>query len=309
VSLRKKSGLLLLICLVSTLKISDAAEPLVDIGWVEKNLKSDKVVFLDVSSNMQIFKRAHIPGAIFTHYQKDQWRVNGIKRGKKITGLLPSAQHLQRLIGRLGIKNTDHVIIVPLGASVADMGIATRVYWTFKTVGHVEVSILNGGMAAYRKSNLPLIDRMTIRAPTEYKANSDYRFLATESEVLSSLKRGVMMIDSRKKAQFFGINKSSRVTRAGTLPNALNLPGEYLTVNNNGFFRSKRAIKKLYYFLDVPVNRPAILFCNTGHWASIGWFVHSEILENDNTRMYDGSMAEYTTDINLPFQRLFNDNN
>ena len=29
------------------------------------------------------------------------------------------------------------------------MGTATRIYWTFKVLGHDNVSILNGGMAAY----------------------------------------------------------------------------------------------------------------------------------------------------------------
>ena len=29
-----------------------------------------------------------------------------------------------------------------------------------------------------------------------------------------------------------------------------------------------------------PTAGPAITFCNTGHWASLGWFVNSELLGN-----------------------------
>ena len=93
--------------------------------------------------------------------------------------------------------------------------------------------------------------------------------------------------------------------RAGTLPSAVNIPGEYLTINKQGVFRSKKAIAKLYSYLEVPSSTAAITFCNTGHWASIGWFVHSEILGNKNTRMYDGSMAEYTTNKNATLIQRF----
>ena len=47
-------------------KLAIAAEPLVDVAWVKENLQTEGVIFLDVTSNMQVFKKAHIPGAIFT---------------------------------------------------------------------------------------------------------------------------------------------------------------------------------------------------------------------------------------------------
>ena len=37
-----------------------------------------------------------------------------------------------------------------------------------------------------------------------------------------------------------------------------------------------------------------IAFCNTGHWATLDWFVMSELLGNKDARMYDGSMLEWT---------------
>ncbi len=45
-----------------------------------------------------------------------------------------------------------------------------------------------------------------------------------------------------------------------------------------------------------------IVFCNTGHWASIAWFALSEVAGNKNTAMYDGSMAEWTADPARPVQ-------
>ena len=39
---------------------------------------------------------------------------------------------------------------------------------------------------------------------------------------------------------------------------------------------------------------PAITYCNTGHLASGAWFVMSEVLGNKQTKLYDGSMHEWT---------------
>ena len=93
----------------------------------------------------------HIPGAVYTHYTRDKWRVDTKKNGRKVAGVLPPVDHLEKLIGKLGIGNDDHVVIVANGMDAAEMGTATRLYWTFLVLGHDEVSILNGGMAAWKK--------------------------------------------------------------------------------------------------------------------------------------------------------------
>ncbi|MGH6815294.1 MAG: sulfurtransferase, partial [Hyphomicrobiaceae bacterium] len=43
--------------------------------------------------------------------------------------------------------------------------------------------------------------------------------------------------------------------------------------------------------------------CSTGHWASLGWFVSSEILGNKDAKMYPGSMAEWTADAGRPVEQ------
>ena len=45
-----------------------------------------------------------------------------------------------------------------------------------------------------------------------------------------------------------------------------------------------------------------ITFCNTGHWASLGWFASHELLGNDKVRLYDGSMVEWSADDSLPME-------
>jgi len=46
----------------------------------------------------------------------------------------------------------------------------------------------------------------------------------------------------------------------------------------------------------------SIAFCNTGHWASLGWFANSEILGKKNVKLYDGSMVDWAAHDELPVE-------
>ena len=131
-----------------------AAEPLVDVAWVTANLGAPGVVFLDLrgplgGATKADYLRAHIPGAIYSDYLRDGWRIRD-RNGT--VGMLPPAEFLEALIGGLGIGNESHVVVVANGTSALAMGSATRIYWTFKVLGHDAVSILDGGMAAYLRA-------------------------------------------------------------------------------------------------------------------------------------------------------------
>ena len=283
-----------------------AAAPLVDAAWLKGNLGKDGVVVLDVTGKPAA--QPHIPGAVLTHYKKDNWRVDGKSNGKKVSGLLPPVDHLEALIGGLGIGNGDHVVIVANGAGATEMGVATRLYWTFKVLGHDEVSILNGGMAAWLGDKGNPLDKATAKpAAKTFKADFQPALLATTADVRKAVGSGdVALIDSRTAEQHLGINKSGAVAAYGTIPGAISVPAIYTTENGGGKFREKNAMQRLYGVSEAPVEGKTITFCNTGHWASIGWFVNSEILGNKSTAMYDGSMAEWTTDDKAPVERKVN---
>lgn len=267
-----------------------AATPLVDAGWVKSNINNKKVVFVDLR-NMAAYQKGHVPGAVQTSYRRDHWRM---KKGQ-IKGMLPPVAHLEKLASRLGIDADSHVVLMHGGYSAAETGIAARIYWTLKVMGHDDVSILNGGMAAYLsdKSN-PLEKGIVKRAPTVFKVKFNREILATAADVEQALTDKATLLDARPTDQYLGINKSGAITRTGGLPGAISLPGRWVTVNDKGTFRSAKALSKLYKVQSVPVGGKRIVYCNTGHWASLGWFVDSELLGNKKSKMYDGSMAEWS---------------
>src|SRR4051812_41509394 len=124
--------------------------PLVSTQWLAAHRDDPQLRIVDIRSAVDggaraAYEQAHVPGAIHTDYAKDGWRAT---KGMA-TGLLPDTATLARLIGRLGVTPSHHVVIVSAGTSAGDFSAAARVYWTFRTAGHRAVSILDGGMAAW----------------------------------------------------------------------------------------------------------------------------------------------------------------
>ena len=275
-----------------------AAEPLVDAAWAAANVGKSGVVFLDTRGQVD-YLRGHIPGAVHTNYAKDGWRV---KKGD-VVGVLPDdTSKLAKLIGSLGIDNATHVVLVSPGKTSTDMGISTRLFWTFKVLGDDNVSILNGGMAAYLakvdgkgKPVNPLEKGAAKPTAKTFKVALRKDMLPDRNTVKAAIdKGGVTLVDNRPSDQYLGVTRPPVDTASGTIPTARNVPQQWLTENGGGTFRTKAELEKLYAAAGVPTTGKQINFCNTGHWASVGWFVSSQVLGNKQAEMYDGSMADWT---------------
>lgn len=310
--MRKFTSLMVATIFLAFAGAASAATPLVDVGWIKSNIGKSGVVFLDVRGRLggqskANYLKSHIPGAIWSNYLRDGWRTKD-KNGT--VGQLPPVAKLEKLIGGLGIGNADHVVVIPVGGKALDMGTATRIYWTFKVLGHENVSILDGGMKAYlsardaktKKPLNPLESGQITRKATTFKGTLQTAMMASKAEVAKASTSGGILVDNRPNNQYLGINKHGMAKRHGTIPNAKNVPENWLTQNGGGMFRDKATIRKLYQLAGVSTSEPQINFCNTGHWASLGWFASSEILGNKNAKLYDGSMVEWSADKSLPMQ-------
>jgi thiosulfate/3-mercaptopyruvate sulfurtransferase len=284
-----------------------AASPLVDAGWLRANLGKPEIVVVDLRPSHSVYLTGHIPGAVYTDYTRGGWRE---KDRNGVEGMLPPADKLEKLIGGLGIGNSSHVVLVPAGTNAADMATATRVYWTFKVLGHDEISILDGGFLAWirdldstKRPVNPLETNDVKPSAKTFVAKLRQDMIVTKEDVQKAIKEGIPLVDNRPPDFFVGLSKSPAAKRAGTLPGARSLPESWLTENNGGYFRNPAQLAKLYQTAGVPSAGAQVNFCNTGHWASLGWFVASELMGNKSARMYDGSMAEWTQDASLPVER------
>lgn len=269
-----------------------AAEPLVEVAWLKANLGKPGIAIVDMQPTSD-FLRGHIPGAANTDFAKSGWRE---ERADKVPDMFPAKlDKLAAHIGSLGVDNDSHVILVAPGASYGDMGWATRIYWTFKALGHDNVSILNGGMKEWLADKTNPIETGAAKVTAKtFTPKPRLDMIATVDDVKAAKAKGITLVDSRPEDQYVGINRNPKATQNGTLPGAKNLPSGWTTENGGGKFRTKAQLEKLYKIAGVPTEGEQINFCNTGHLASIGWFVSSELMGNKKVKLYDGSMVEWT---------------
>ena len=259
---------------------AQAAEPLVTADWLAVHLADPRVVVLDLRP-AAAFAGGHVPGAVMADFMAVPWRV-ALPDGA--TGALPPAQQIGATIASLGVGDADQPVIV-----AADFAAAARVYWTFKVLGHAEVSILDGGFRAWRGTleRGPSVQRPGAVFTPRYDAAPR----AGLGEVAAAVGTGAMaLVDARPPDQFRGL---------GHLPGAISVDQSGVLAAN-GRVKSPAALAGLFAAVG---DRPAIAYCNSGHLGAADWFVLSEILHHRGAKLYDGSLSQWTADASRPMMR------
>jgi thiosulfate/3-mercaptopyruvate sulfurtransferase len=291
--------LLLLVTAMSTAK----ATPLVDVDWLAGNLGNDEVVLIDLRNKIdggsyETYLEGHIPSAIHSDYLKDGWRVGR----DDVVGLLPEAGQFEALARRLGVSAGSHVVLVPAGVGSTDFGSAARVYWTFKVFGHDNVSILDGGFAAWKAAFPDQLESGAPVAPAPGNFTASFQpqgYVSTEDvKKIVAAKDGATLLDGRTKEQFRGDAKHPKAAVGGRIPGATLLFQEQAYNTGTDRLKSVPELQGIYGEIDDEL--PIVSYCNTGHWAATNWFVLSEVLGREDVRLYDGSMVEWTADGSNP---------
>jgi thiosulfate/3-mercaptopyruvate sulfurtransferase len=216
------------------------------------------------------------------------------------TGLLPEHQHLAALFAHCGITPASHVVIVGAGTFVGDFSAAARVYWTLKIAGHREISLLEGGMAAWQQAGLPVESGRNARAPTPpYPIAFVAELRADLAAVEHAVKqRDAILLDTRSTSYFEGREKSPQAKRAGRLPDAVHVDHALSFDPTTKRLKPLPELEQLFALPDQPV----VSYCNTGHQAATSWFILSEVLRRPGVSLYDGSMSEWTEDEARPVE-------
>ncbi|MFD2238490.1 sulfurtransferase [Aureimonas populi] len=275
--------------------------PLVSAQWLAQRAGDEDIVVLDVRDNIEgtdLGDRPYIANSVVAPYASAGWRVEV----DGVPAQIPPAEEIAALIGGLGIDSDDHVVIVPWGTDSSEFGGATRVYWTFKYLGHDAVSILDGGWRQYDAAGGERAAEPLAPEPVEFTYEIRDELRATTEDVVAALDSGVTLVDGRPRDQYEGHSKSPVVRTEGTIPGAVNIEHSALYSAEYASFARPETIAALAEGVGLAHDERNIAFCNTGHWASIAWFGLSEVLGNKNTTMYDGSMAEWAADPDRPIQ-------
>ena len=280
-----------------------AAKPLrglIEPSDLKTQLGNNALVVVDIRSGetreaaRALFARGHVPGAVHADYAHASWRLPR----EKISVYLPEPAQFEILAGGLGIGNESDVVIVHEGSDATSFGAAARVYWTFKSMGHASVAILNGGWRGWTADTQnPIATGLTQPTETFYEAKPEPGTRAHLSDVIAaSTTRSAKLVDSRPESYFSGLEKHKSVRAFGHIPGAVNIPHSR-AIGPDFRVRDRAALEAAFSAIGT---EPSITYCNTGHWAATDWFILSEVLGRRNVRLYDGSMLEFAADSEIP---------
>ena len=193
---------------------SAAAQPLVQPAWLQAHLHDAALVVLDIRPQSQSAK-SRIPAAVPADYETTGWRA---KTADGAGGALPPIAQIGATIAKLGVADTSHAVIVG-----DDFGATARVYWTFKVLGHTDVSILDGGWKRWAADGNPVETAPAApRAAAVFTPRYNPDIRAALPEVTTALTSGNRtLIDARPPGQWFGTAKSPVVKAFGHLPHAV----------------------------------------------------------------------------------------
>jgi uncharacterized protein len=136
-----------------------------------------------------------------------------------------------------------------------------------------------------------------------FAANLREELLVSSDEVRARLGDGsTVMLDGRPEAQFTGREKSPMARLFGRLPGATHLDQSVFFDPETGRLLPQEAAAAL---IPADANDPdveIVSYCNTGHWASMNWFVLSEVLGYSNVTLFDDSMVGWTENPENPIE-------
>ena len=229
------------------------------------------------------YLQAHLPGAAY-------FDIDAVAdRESPLPHMLPSPQAFAEAVGRLGVGARDHVVVYDR----APIPSAARVWWTFRTMGHDAVQVLDGGLEAWRTSGGELEHAPVHPTPATYLARLRPELVRDFATVLAALEdRSVQMVDARPAARFRGEAAEPRVgLRSGHAPGALNTPSSSFYAVD-GRLLDAGALGELFRRAGVDVDRPVVASCGSGVTAGVVALALARLGRWD-TPVYDGSWADW----------------
>lgn len=254
------------------------------LGVQNSNSPDQSIRILRVTGD---YAAGHIPGAVAAPYAQ-------FRGPQDNAGQLPAIESLQALVQQLGIDAHTPVVVVHQGSSGADMGAATRVYWTLKSLGVQYLAVLDGGFQHWQAANLPVSTTPATPTPTTFQPQWQDTWRISTAELEQSLDDPALLLIDARSADFFNGNQSV-ASRPGTIRGAVNLGFENWFEGNT--LKSASVLENLLAnSINVNPDSQPVTFCNTGHLGSINWFVLSELAGLGNTRLYAESVVEWSQD-------------
>jgi len=264
------------------------ASLLVSTAWLAQNLRNPNLVVLHVGPQ-ESFAR-HIPGARYVTL--DDISVSDHGGGGNMLEL-PGAAELRGRLARLGIGDASRIVVVFDQEWISP---ATRVLFTLGAAGFDNrVSLLDGGMSAWRRENRPVTAQATPQSTGRLSPLHMQAWTADAAFVRANAGRpGFALIDARAPALYDGVQvggSRDHPHKRGHIPGARNIPFTTLT-DASQMVRSAADLNAAFRNAGVRRGDTVIVYCHIGQQGTAIVFAARSL--GYRALLYDGSFEDWS---------------
>jgi thiosulfate/3-mercaptopyruvate sulfurtransferase len=252
---------------------SDPRPTILDVRWE-----------LGKPSQRPEYERGHIPGAVFVELDTELAAAAG-PAGRHP---LPSAEAFQASMRAAGVSGGCPVVVYDGSASLA----AARAWWLLRYFGHDDVSVLDGGLAAWVAGGGRLESGAIPLGDGDFVARPGAMPVVDANGAVELARRG-LLLDARAPERFSGeVEPIDPV--AGHIPGARNRP----TTENlepDGRFKAPGELREQFGALGVDSVAAMGTYCGSGVTATHE-ILALELAGFPGAALYAGSWSEWITD-------------
>jgi thiosulfate/3-mercaptopyruvate sulfurtransferase len=263
--------------------------PLVSVSWLKNHIDEPGLVVLDATfhpappAEWQAKPIVYLPHARVFDFDK---RI--CDPSSSLPHMMPGTELFEREVRALGVRRDSRIVVYDRIGTFS----SPRGWWMFRSMGHDQVAVLDGGLPAWLEAGLPVVEvPEAVAGVGNFVAQPREGLFVDADRVAAALdSSGAQVLDARSEGRFFGREPEPRAgLRSGHMPTAINLP--YSSLQSGGRMRPPQELEALF---AARVNGdPQLIFsCGSGVTACV-LALGAALAGRSYLSVYDGSWSEW----------------
>jgi thiosulfate/3-mercaptopyruvate sulfurtransferase len=167
----------------------------------------------DAGAGERAFHSEHLPGAVYAHLDRD---LAGAKTGRNGRHPLPARVDWAATLARLGVTPAHAVVTYDAQGGMY----AARAWWMLRWAGHRAVSVLDGGLQAWKAAGGAVVAGASAPEAAQARyALADSLVASVDADMLARSLGRVTLLDARAGERYRG-EVEPLDARAGHIPGA-----------------------------------------------------------------------------------------
>jgi thiosulfate/3-mercaptopyruvate sulfurtransferase len=267
--------------------VSAGFGPLVDTSWLSEHLDHSPLRIVDSrwylndpGGGHRAYAVGHIPGAQYIDLDTDLSAAQGPGRHP-----LPTPEWTAERLGALGIGDRNFVVAYDdLGG-----GIASRMWWMLRSIGHRRVAVLDGGLQAWEAAGGALDTEPVTLPPAELTVQGSLPSI--DREGVADRLGTMTLIDARADSRYTGEIETID-SAAGHIPTAINVPFDS-NLAPDGTFLPASELWIRYAGAGIKTADDVVVYCGSGVTACHD-ILAMEIAGLGTATLYPGSWSDWS---------------